>query len=85
MSIKTTPKGWTTDSEIQWLCTIGDVLEEEKNRNMPVDSRVFIDRKELLRGYLEGAKKRSRWGKMDRTACIHHATQMLARMESILK
>lgn len=83
MSNPTTPKGWTTNSEIEWLNAIGDALEEEKNRNMPVDSRVFIDRKELLRGYLEGAKKRSRWGKMDRVACINHAKLILAKMEGV--
>jgi hypothetical protein len=80
-----TPKGWTTDSEIKWLNTIGDVLEEEKNRNMPVDGRVFIDRKNLLRGYLEAAKNRSNWGAMDRTVCINHAKLMLAKMEGICK
>lgn len=85
MSTQTTPKGWTTDSEIQWLNTIGDVMEGEKNRDMPVDSRVFIDRKELLRGYLEGAKKSSRWGKMDRTACINHAKLVLAKMDGVCK
>lgn len=76
---------WTTESEIKWLNSIGDALEEEKNRNMPVDGRVFINRKELLRGYLEASKKRSNWGGMDSTVCINHAKLMLWKMEGIRK
>jgi hypothetical protein len=34
-----TPKGWTTDSEIKWLNTIGDVLEEE---NLDNDQKVAL-------------------------------------------
>lgn len=81
MSTQTTPKFWTTNSEIEFLNTIGDALDEMINRNLPADTRITIDRKELLRGYLESAQKRSRWGRMDRAACINHAKLLLAKME----
>lgn len=73
---------WTTGSEISWLDSIGDAYEESKNKGMDVASRVILDRKELLRGYLEGAKRRSRWDKMDRIACIGHAKNLLTKLEN---
>ena len=73
---------WTTAREIDWLNQIGDDYEDQRNRGMDVASRITLDRKELLRGYLEGAKRRSRWEKMDRTACIGHAKKLLIQLEN---
>lgn len=76
-------KAWTTSLEISWLDSIGDAYEESKNKGMDVASRVTLDRKELLRGYLEGTKRRSRWEKMDRIACIGHAKNLLVKLENL--
>jgi hypothetical protein len=60
---------WTTQAELNYLGKIGKA--SPMTETMPKET--------LLRGYLEGAKKRHNWGDMDKELVIRHAQGLLIR------
>jgi hypothetical protein len=60
---------WSTENEIAWLKTIGQSAVDHR---MP-------DRVELLKNYIEGARKRKRWAPMDRATVLVAAHEELYR------
>ncbi len=71
----TSATGWSTEKEIEYLNTIGD-------RKFGVDTQVPVNsvhsKRDLLAGYLRGAKQRKDWGVMWQSKVIEHAEYLLA-------
>jgi len=60
-------RGWTTKSELEWLDKIGKANPNTQG----------MEKETLLRGYLEGARKRTAWGEVDKIAAVAHAHKLL--------
>ena len=61
---------WTTADEILWLKRIGRVHEHT----------CLMSESELLARYLDGARRRTRWGAVNRAQVIRHAVQRHAAL-----
>jgi len=75
MVAKKEDRSWSTEKEIHFLSenpqfTLGTSHASTKH----------TPRRELLEGYLEGAKKRTDWGDMDKFKIIAHVEKQLEEM-----
>jgi hypothetical protein len=61
---------WTTADELLWLARIGQVHEHTR----------LMDERELLARYLEGARRRTRWGAVNKAQVIRHAVKRHAEL-----
>lgn len=58
---------WTTYNELAYLNSIGQASP----------MTCMMSRRMLLLGYLDGAERRVRWGRLDRDRILTHARQWL--------
>jgi len=61
-------EAWRTEQEIEWINSIGTSLPERE-----------YDRIQALKGYIKAAKLRD-WGRLDKSACLSAARQMLSTL-----
>jgi hypothetical protein len=59
---------WTMDEEFNLINSLGSFHEGKPQLSL----------KEHLLGYIEGAKKRTKWGKLDKAKVIQYAIDRLA-------
>jgi hypothetical protein len=65
MKMKKPGNYWGTKSEIEFLRRLGTYNGKS------------VDREKLLKGYLEGCRKRERWGYIEKEVVISEAQRML--------
>ena len=68
MSYERDSKYYTTEREIYFLNKLGTHSENASGLSVA----------NMLRGYIEGAAKRARWGQIDMMKVINHADKLLA-------
>jgi hypothetical protein len=61
---------WNTADEILWLKRIGQVHEHTR----------LMDEAELLARYLDGARRRSNWGWVNKAQVVRHVAQRIATL-----
>ena len=76
MVAKKEDKSWSTEKEIGFLSE-----NQQFTLGTSHSSTKYIPRREILEGYLEGAKKRTDWGDMDKFKIIAHVEKLLEEIE----